>query len=547
LNGRTFEYLSEDPFLTKEIAVPYIKGVQELRIAACVKHYAANNQETKRFSVNAEIAERPLHEIYLRAYRDIVKEADPWTFMACYNKVNGLHGCEHHELLTEILFEKFKFDGLVMSDWFATKSIKEPEKCIKAGLSLEMPTALTYTKKKLRASFEAKRFSEAEVDALLRRTLRVMVLTGVFDTNIPKGSRNTKEHQALAQKMAENGMVLLKNDQNILPLDSQKIMKIAVVGANAKKKMGKPLYGGSSAVVPPFEITPFEGLKRKLGNTVDFIQDPKEADYALVITGLNHYSHMDTENSDRKILELPAKEERLIKDTVAKNPNTIVVLISGSPVAMDNWIANVPAVLEAWYPGMHGGDALANIIFGDVSPSGKLPITFPKKLADSPAHLSHRTFPGDEKVFYDEGIYVGYRHFDTKNIEPLFPFGHGLSYTTFELSNAKSDKATYRADEMIDISLSVKNTGGRIGAEVVQVYSHDVKASVERPENELVGFEKVWLKPGEQKQIAIKVNVADLAFYDESIHDWKVEPGEFILRLGTSSRQIINELAIMVQ
>ncbi|MHA1112548.1 MAG: beta-glucosidase family protein, partial [Promethearchaeota archaeon] len=559
LNGRTFEYFSEDPFLVKELTKPFVKGVQSQNIAVCVKHYVANNQEHERFKVSAEIDKRTLHEIYLRAFEDVVKETDPWSIMAafedvvketdpwsimaCYNKVNGIYGCENPYIMQKVLFDKWGYRGFVMSDWFATR-YTTTEGCINAGLSLEMPTPIVYKKKLLLKGIEEGKFTEQRIDDLLRKMLRIMFKTGVFSKNPPKGGRNTPEHQKLAQKIAEEGIVLLKND-GILPLDPNQKLKIAVKGRNAKKKMGRLGYGGSSAVVPPFEITPFDGLKSQ--KNVEIVDNPEEADFVLIFTGLNHNKHEDSENQDRLQLALPESEEKLINETKIQNPNTIVVLINGSPLAMDNWIKNIPAIVEAWFPGMMGGNAIANILFGHVNPSGKLPITFPKKIQDSPAHKTAATYPGTDKVMYSEGIFVGYRHFDENNIEPLFPFGFGLSYTTFELTKCELNKEALTSDDDFTIRVSVKNTGKMAGAEVVQVYATDIESSVERPPKELVGFGKIFLNPQEEKSIEISIKVKDFAFYDIKSDDWKVEAGRFKLLIGTSSRSIQFEKDVEVQ
>lgn len=545
LCGRTFEYFSEDPFLTKEIAIHELKGIQSKGIGGCLKHYVANNQETDRASCSAEIDERTLHEIYLRAFRAVVKEADPWAVMAAYNKINGVYACANKELLRDLLFEKWGFNGIVMTDWFSTRKDQTTEDCINAGLSLEMPWTFKYKIKHLQKAYDDGGFNDETLDDLVRRNLRVMMLTGAIrnSADLPKGARNTVHHQDLARRAAEEGMVLLKNDGNLLPLDLESIEKIALLGPNLKKKFGGFLKGGSSGVKPPYEITPFVGMKEKCKGKVKIIKDASQADLAIVFAGLDNSKGGDSEFQDRTSLNLPPDQIALINQTVATNPNTIVVLIAGSPLAMDDWLNTVPVVLQAWYPGMEGGRAIANVLFGDVNPSGKLPLTFPKKLSDSPAHSTGdpRNFPGDEekRVFYDEGIFVGYRWFDEKNIEPLFPFGFGRSYTTFEFGDVHLTKSNLRQiDDNLSVEVSVTNTGNRNGAEVVQVYAHDVRSSIERPPRELVGFAKVNLRPGESESVSILVNAEDLAFYDITKHDWTVEPGNFKFLIGNASRDI---------
>lgn len=540
LNGRTFEYFSEDPYLTKELAIPMVNGAQGQRIGVCVKHYVANNQEYNRYTVSSEVDERTLNEIYLYAFREVVQEADPWSIMACYNKVNGVYGCEHEELLRETLFKKWGFNGFVVSDWWATKYIEGPVGAIKAGLSLEMPWKKIYKQKTIKKALEEGKIVEAELDFLIERLLRVQFMTGLYDpvNRVPKGERNTKEHQMLARRMAEEGMVLLKNENNTLPLDINNIKNIAIIGPNAKKKLGKILYGGSSAVVPPYEITPYKGLVKKCKGKVAIVKEPSDADVVILVLGLTHDKYEDCENFDKKNLDLPIEQIELINETIKANTNTIVVLVSGSPIRMHDWMDKVPAILEAWFPGMEGGNAIADILFGEVNPSGKLPLTFPKELSDSPAHKSERTYPGDEKVFYEEGIFVGYRHFDKENIEPLFPFGFGLSYTEFSYENIQVDKKEIIGDETIQITAEITNTGDRDGAEIVQLYVTDPKCSVPRPEKELKGFEKITLKVKETKTVTFTLKPRDLAFYDVKTKDWVIEDGKFTIHIGKSSRDL---------
>jgi beta-glucosidase len=563
LCGRTFEYLSEDPYLAKRLAPATIRGLQSQRIAACAKHYACNDQETHRMSVSAEVGERALREIHLPAFEACVRDGGAWTFMSCYNRVNGTFGAENRNLITDRLRNEWGFKGFVMSDWGATTHASSTETCVNAGLSLDMHVNIQklfikMSYGKLRRAFAAGKFTEETLNENVRRLLRVMFLVGLFDDpdTLPKGERNTSEHQALARKLASDGMVLLKNDRKMLPLDMGKVKKLAVVGPFARKKtaLRKRLEvvnlmnaGGSSTVLPPYEITPLQGITGKCAEKVEIVNSPAGADVAIVVVGTGHAPGGDDEGFDRKGLELPAKQVMLIQETVAQNPNTIVVLVNGSPVSMEGWIDKVPAVLEAWYGGMEAGHAIADILFGDVNPSGKLPTTFPKKLSDSPAHASgsKRTWPGEGgKVYYDEGIFVGYRHFDKEGIEPLFPFGHGLSYTTFEYGNVKASKAKLSGDEGCKVSVDVKNTGQLAGAEVVQLYVQDVEASVPRPPKELKGFRKVFLQPGEQATVTLDIGKADLSFFDEKRGKWVAEPGKFVLHVGSSSRDIRGRVEI---
>ncbi|MHA1221129.1 MAG: glycoside hydrolase family 3 C-terminal domain-containing protein, partial [Candidatus Heimdallarchaeota archaeon] len=546
LNGRTFEYFSEDPILTKEIAIPFVDGIQSQRIGACIKHYAVNNQETNRFKVSAELDERTLNEIYLRAFRDIVLASDPWSIMCSYNKINGVYGCEHMELLHDTLIDQWGFSGYIVTDWFATRSFVHPENPIKAGLSLEMPKPFAYKMKRMKKAFEEGKFTKEELDFVVRRLLLAMFRVGLFDSEhtYPRGERNTKNNQSVALKIAEEGMVLLKNEKNLLPLDASQIKKLAILGPLANKKMGKFLYGGSSAVVPPFEVTPLKGLTEKIGDRITITKDPLTADYCILFVGLTHAKHQDRENIDRITLELPGEQITLINKTVKQNPNTIVVLINGSPLAMTKWLEKVPVVVEAWHPGMLGGEAIAKVLFGEVNPSGKLPITFPKKLEDSPAHKSKQTFPGEDKVFYEEGIFVGYRHFDKENIEPLFPFGYGLSYTSFDYSNLSMSSSKISGNQSLEILMDITNSGDRSGAEVIQLYIKDDKSSLERPEKELKAFEKVFLESKEKKTVIFEITVDDLSFYDPSEKKWKAEDGSFTIMIGSSSRDIHLETKI---
>jgi len=572
--GRTYEYFSEDPYLTKEMSIPYVKGVQSQRVAACPKHYVANNQETNRLIVNANIDERTLNEIYLRAFKETVEEADPWTIMTSYNQVNGEYVHGSSKLLKSTLFEKWKFNGFVMTDWWATEHRDvdngEPEQpstaqAIKAGLSLEMPVPILYDQDILKEELAKGSFTEDDIDKLVRRLLRVYVKVGMFDeeTELPEGERNTKKHQDLAKRMAEESLVLLKNENTILPIDIDKTKKITVLGPNLDKKLYSFLMGGAAAVNPPYEITPLKGLKEKCKGKIELTSNPAIADYVFLFMGLNHESPAklmgskikqmkeeygnESENFDRLELGLSETQIELIKKTAKINPNTIVILFNANPVAMEEWLDKIPAVLEVWYPGMEGGRAIADVLFGDVNPSGKLPWTFPKRIEDSPAHKSTRTFPGENlQVYYEEGIYIGYRHFEKEGIQPLFPFGYGLSYTSFEFKDAKCDKKVLRSlKDSLQVSVKVRNTGKREGSEVVQVYSQALKPSTDRPVKELVGFQKILLKPGKTKEVNILIKAKDLAFYDVKSKDWKVDEGKILLHIGNSSESILfkNEIS----
>ena len=543
MNGRTFEYQTEDPHLNKILAVATVKGIQSQRIAACVKHFICNNQETNRFTSSSEVGERALQEIYLPAFKATVQKADAWSFMTCYNKVNGIYGSENYNLLRERLMENWGFRGFTVSDWNAT-AYTSTEGCVNAGLSLEMPTTKKLSKLNLKKAFQEGKFSEETLNDNIRRLLRVMFLVGLFDnkSTLSSGSRNTPEHQSIARKIAENGIVLLKNNDALLPLNVDELKKLAIIGPNANNKFGGggiKSGGGSSVNYPPYEITPLEGLKQKCRDKVEIIETPAKADVTILFAGLTHENGMDAEGQDRDSFELPLEQIELIKKTVKQNPNTIVVLINGSPIAMDDWIDSVPSVIEAWYGGMEVGTAIANVLFGDVNPSGKLPLTFPKKLSDSPAHRSERTFPGvEEKVFYDEGIYVGYRYFNKEQIEPLFPFGYGLSYTTFNYKNLKLNKEKFSKNDTVTVSVDIANTGNRSGMEIIQLYVQDIESSTDRPPKELKQFEKVKLEQNERKTVEFNLAYDDFSFYDDSTHGWVVEPGIFNIMIGSSSRDI---------
>ncbi|MHA2219790.1 MAG: glycoside hydrolase family 3 C-terminal domain-containing protein, partial [Candidatus Hodarchaeales archaeon] len=536
--GRTFEYQSEDPYLNKILAVSVVNGVQSQKIAACIKHFICNNQERNRFTVDSIVSERTLQEIYYPAFRAAVTEADAWSVMSCYNKINGIYGSEHEYLLKKVLMNEWGFRGFVVSDWGATRSVTSPESCMKAGLTLEMPLAIKYDIPSLTKAFDEGRLPEEAINDNIRRLLRVMFLVGLFDnaSNLPNGSRNTPEHQALARKIAEEGIVLLKNEGKILPLKIENIKNIAIIGPTANKRTY--LGAGSSTNFPPYEIKPIEGMEEKCKGKVEITKVPSEADITIIFAGLRHKRGQDVEGDDKTTFELPESQITLINNTVKDNPNTIVVLTGGSPHSMIEWIDKVPVVLQTWYGGMEAGRAIANILFGDINPSGKLPVTFPKFLTDSPAHASERTYPGDEKVFYEEGIFVGYRHFDTKNIEPLFPFGYGLSYTRFTYENLELSKDKVSGNEKFNVTLDITNSGHQFGAEVVQLYIQDVECSVERPFKELKGFQKVKLKPGEKKNIKFELGKDDLSFFDEKNNSWKAEQGLFNILIGSSSRDI---------
>jgi beta-glucosidase len=553
LCGRNFEYLGEDPFLSARLAVGYIRGEQSEDISSCVKHFALNNQEQDRGSINVEVDERVLREIYLPAFRAAVQEAGVRSVMGAYNQLRGQHCCENDYLLNRILKGEWGFTGLVMSDWAGAHNTRE---CVLNGLDLEMGTEKNYDDFYLAQPYldglKSGQFPLAGLDDKVRRNLRVMFASHVFEASRKTGSLNTAAHQTIARRVAEEGMVLLKNENHTLPLDAAKINSIAVIGENAVRLQS---HGGESSEIKAFyEITPLQGIVNRAGSRVNItfsagyghkenaglteraLAAARAADVVVYIGGLNHDPGLDCEGSDRKDLQLPYGQDELIQKLVAANPRTIVVL-EGTMVEMDSWLGKVPALLQAWYPGMEGGNALARVLFGDVNPSGKLPATFPKKLADTPAYaFGAGAYPGTNgTVAYAEGLLVGYRWFEAKKIEPLFPFGFGLSYTTFEYSHLK---LVPDGHGLIVAQFEIANTGTVAGAEVAQLYVHPEQPGVPRPDKELKGFKKVLLKPGEKQTVSIQLDQSAFAFYVPDKKGWVAEAGDYQIQVGGSSRAI---------
>jgi beta-glucosidase len=572
LNGRTSEYLGEDPFLAAQLVVPYIHGLQANDVAACVKHYAANNQEVERNTINVEMDERTLREIYLPAFQAAVQEGGVWSVMGAYNKFRGQFACHNDYLLNRILKNEWGFKGLVVSDWNGTHDTRE---AVFNGLDLEMgtnggthqgaaikpapgaakrnPYESYYLASAFRDGLASGVYPMALLDDKARRNLRVMIATKLFDGR-KEGALNTKAHQKAAREVAEESIVLLKNDGAALPLRADAIKSLAVIGENATRLHA---YGGDSARIKAlYEISPLEGILRRLGGTINVTYSPgyrkdapatliaqavaaaRAADVAIVFGGLIHERPFDCEGADRTDLTLPWGQDELIRQVIAANPRTIVVMISGSPVAMDAWLPQAPAVVQAWYGGTESGTALARVLFGDVNPSGKLPCTYPRQLADIGAHALG-AYPGKNgTVEYTEGLLVGYRWFDAKNIAPLFPFGHGLSYTTFKYSGLRLVPGTDPTGPILTVECTITNTGSRAGAEIAQVYLHQAKPSLPRPPKELKGFGKVMLQPGESKTVSIKLDRRAFAFYDPAQSGWIAEADDFTVHVGASSRDL---------
>ncbi len=700
LGGRHFECYSEDPYLTARLAVAYIKGVQSQNVGTSIKHFACNDSEFERMTISSEVGERALREIYLLPFRAAVQEAQPWTVMAAYNRVNGTFASEHPYLLTDILKEEWGFEGFVVSDWTAVKSTVP---AANAGMDLEMPGPPRFLDDKLVQAVEDGLVSEEVIDDKVRRILGVIVKTGAFEMpeEMPETSVNKPEHRRLAHEAATEAIVLLKNERNVLPLNMDKIESLAVIGPNAN--VARIQGGGSARVNPHYVITPVDGIMRRCDdaikvsyeqgctnhkiipalnlasfspsedvgftgqffNTFDLSGEPvltqtdeeidffwfgefspqvnhkefsarwtgkftapesgtctfsltsvglsrlyvdgqevidnwteqvrgeayfgagtaemlaevaltagqvyelrveyskqsapvlaairlgclppvtgdsiaravelaAESDVALVFAGLS--DEWESEGYDRADMELPGRQVELIEKVAAANENTVVVLNTGAPVTMTGWIDKVAAVLEAWYLGQECGNGIADILFGDVNPSGKLPTTFPRRLEDTPAYIN---YPGENgQVLYGEGLFVGYRYYDKKKTEPLFPFGYGLSYTTFECSNLTLSASEYDLDDEIQIAVDVENTGTHAGKEVVQLYVRDVESRLVRPEKELKAFQKVALRPGETKTVHFTLGSEALSFYDPKQKQWVAEAGAFQVLVGSSSRDI---------
>ena len=598
LNGRNFEYMGEDPFLASRMVAPYVQGLQSKGISSCVKHYALNNDETYRHQVNVKVSDRALHEIYLPAFKAAVQEGKAWAIMGAYNLYNNQHNCHNEILLNNILKRDWAFDGVVVSDWGGAHNMDE---AIRNGLDMEFGTwtdGLTmgatnaydnyYLSLSYKKAIQNGTYTERELNDKVRRVLRLHFRT-TMNRQRPYGALCSDAHYEAARKIGTEGIVLLKNSpsspkgESILPLTAEKLLgsSILVVGENAIKPM--TVGGGSSSLKVQYEISPLEGLRRQLvklqssckvdfargyvGDTTSFynnvkmnvdltesrqpqeliaeaVEKAKGADYVIVFGGLNKSNHQDCEGTDREVYSLPYGQDQLIEALSKVNNRLVFVNISGNPVAMP-WRKQVAAIVQGWYIGSEAGNALADVILGRVNPSGKLPFTWYDALEDCAAHALN-TYPGTwrtdgSKVIdeeYKEGVYVGYRWTDRQKKRPAYAFGHGLSYTTFELSKAVADKKEMSLSDNISFTVQVKNIGTMAGAEVVQLYVSDKKASVDRPLKELKAFQKVFLQPGESKEVRLTIGKDALSFYDEATASWKAEAGQFEALIGTASDQI---------
>ena len=594
LGGRNFEYMGEDPYLASQMVVPYVQGLQSKGVASCVKHYALNNDEEYRHQVNVIVSDRALHEIYLPAFKAAVQQGGAWAIMGAYNLYKDQHNCHNNILLNQILKHDWGFDGVVISDWGGCHNTEE---AVTNGLDLEFGTwtdGLTMGRTNAYDSYHMAeaykrlikegKFTTKELDEKVRRVLRLFYRT-TMNKNKPYGFLCSEAHYNAARKIAQEGIVLLKNEGNLLPLTSHlsPLKKILVVGENAIKMM--TVGGGSSSLKVQHEILPLDGLNAQctmhhaqytidyargyVGDTIqsfdgvtvgrslqetrsqaeltaEAVEKAKQADVVIFFGGLNKSGFQDCEGHDRKHYELPYGQNELIEALVAANPRLVYVNISGNAVAMP-WASKVPAILQAWFLGSEAGNAIADVLFGNVNPSGKLPYTWYQRLDDCGTHAL-KAFPGtwrdDYKIIdeeYKEGIYVGYRWADKQKVRPLFPFGHGLSYTTFKIGKATADKQELTTEDKITFTVPVTNTGIMAGAETIQLYVSDLKASVERPVKELKAFRKVFLQPGETKQVSLILDKSALSFYDDETGQWKAEPGDFKALIGTSSKLIIND------
>ena len=602
LGGRNFEYMGEDPYLASTMVVPYVQGLQSMGVSACVKHYCLNNDEEYRNQVNVVVSDRALHEIYLPAFKAAVEQGKAWAIMGAYNLYKDEHNCHNQYTLNKILKGDWAFDGVVVSDW---GGCHDTDQAVKNGLDMEFGswtnglsagTSNAYDNYFLATPYiigiQSGKYTTKELDDKVRRVLRLFFRT-TMNRNRPHGFLCSESHYEAARRIADEGIVLLQNKGNILPIDRNKAKRILVVGENAIKMM--TVGGGSSSLKVQREILPLEGLRQRFGNDVvvdyargyvgdvsgeyngvttgqklkdnrseskliaEAVEKAKNADYVIVVGGLNKSDYQDCEGHDRKQYELPYAQNRLIEALAKTTKRLVYVNISGNAVAMP-WKEKVGAIVQAWFIGSEAGNAIADVLMGDANPSGKLPFTWYARLNDCGAHALN-TYPGtwrsakdksagSSKIIdeeYKEGVYVGYRWTDKNNIKPTFAFGHGLSYTTFSMSNLRQSAKEMTRDGKLTFTVTVKNTGSKRGAETVQLYIKDKKSSVDRPVKELKGFKKVWLEPGEQKDVDMTIDNNALAYYDETTGTWKSEDGEFEALVGNASDNIMLKSRFMLK
>lgn len=574
LNGRNFEYMGEDPYLASKMVVPYIQGLQSNGVAACVKHYALNNQEECRHTVNVNVDERALYEIYLPAFKAAVQEGGTWSIMGSYNRFEGVHACHNDRLLNKILKEEWGFDGAVISDW---GGVSDTDEAATGGLDMEFGSWTDglsegasnaydnyYLAQPYLKGLRSGKYSMDDLNDKVRRVLRLNFRTAMR-TNKPFGSLNSPEHLAAARQIGGEGVVLLKNDGALLPLDPS--AKVAVIGENAVKMM--TVGGGSSSLKVKHEFSPLEGIEAVCSNVVyergyvgdvsgnyngvvtgqdlsetrseeqliaDAVKAAHEADAVIFIGGLNKSEHQDCEGGDRREYGLPYAQDKVIEALVEANSNLAVVLVSGNAVAMP-WVDKVPTILQAWYLGSEAGNIIADVVFGNVNPSGKLPFSFPVHLEDNAAHACDAYDIADQTT-YKESIFVGYRWHDMTQIRPLFAFGHGLSYTEFEYSNVRISGKSLKEGGSLTVSVDVTNRGEVAGKEIVQLYISDEESSLPRPVKELKGFSKVSLSPGEMTTVTFDIDAEMLKYYDDSQPGWVAETGEFTAYVCAASDDI---------
>ena len=609
LNGRNFEYMGEDPYLASRMVVPYVQGLQSKGVAACVKHYALNNDEEYRHQVNVIVSDRALHEIYLPAFKAAVQEGGAWAIMGAYNLYKNQHNCHNDIMLNKILKQDWGFDGVVISDW---GGCHDTDEAVRNGLDLEFGTwtdGLTmgktnaydayYLAAAYKQAIQQGKYTTKELDEKVRRVLRLFYRT-TMNRNKPVGFLCSESHYDAALKIAQEGIVLLKNEgvkktrrqgvqdkSPLLPLDLSKMQRILVVGENAIKMM--TVGGGSSSLKAQKEILPLDGLRARINSltshlssltskldyargyvgdtiqsyngvtvgrslyethsqaelTAEAVEKAREADVVIFIGGLNKSDHQDCEGHDRLSYDLPYAQNEVIEAILKVNPRLVYVNISGNPAALP-WIAKVPAVVQAWFIGSEAGEAIASVLTGETNPSGKLPFTWYASLDQCGAHATG-AYPGtwraDRKIIdeeYKEGLFVGYRWTDKVKSAPLFPFGHGLSYTTFKLGKVSANTQELTPNTQITFTIPVTNTGAMAGAETIQLYISDLESTVERPVKELKAFRKVFLQPGETQQVSLTIDRSALSFYNDQTGQWTAEPGEFKALIGTSSEDIIN-------